>query len=581
MPTALERQGNFSQSYNGNGSLIVITDPTTGAPFSGNIIPPTRFNPNGQALLNAFPLPNYVSPVPSEEYLYNYRTNASNPYPKRQEVFRADYNITSSTRLGFRLIDMYDCESADYGLSQGKSGVVDYDLAPITYCVPGKGNVGNFTKLFSPTLISETVFGDDQTRSQAYPVNDSQVSNARFGNMPRINPNLQPGLEVIPGIMSDFNFGSTPQNTVDPNLVGIPWFNLNRNWDFTENVSWIKGEHQMKFGLYITRIAKSDPTNGTPWGSWDFSANAANPLNSGDGFANALLGNFNSYVESTNRPAVFNRRWNFEPYIQDNWRVTSRLTFDYGIRFYHWLPPVEASNRFSAFVPSLYNSANAVTLFQPALANGVRVAENPLTGATSPAGYIGAIVPGSGNILDGIEQAGQNGVPRGLEKYPALAVGPRFGFAYDVFGNGNTSIRGGIGTFFDQLTTGSNEQLGSNPPNYFNYEIFDSNVSQVSASAAGIGNSTINPSMFGRIHLPSITNFSLGLQHRVKNVVVEISYVGGESRHLYASKDWNAIPMGSQFNNLDPTTGNKSPLPNSFLVPYIRIRQHFLTSAAG
>ena len=569
MPTALERQGNFSQSFNANGSLIVVKDPVTGAQFPGNIIPASRFNTNGQALLNAFPLPNFVDPVVANRNSWNYRTNASFPYPKTQEIFKADYNFSSSMRLSFRLANNVDCEKADYGLAQGKSGTVNFDLGLISYCVPGKGNVGNFTKIFSPTLISETVFGDSQTRSQAYPTDLSTVSNARFGNMPRINPNTPAGLEVIPGIMPFFNFGSVPANTANPNLVGLPWFNLNRNWDFTENISKITGKHQIKIGIFITRIAKSDPTNGQPWGSFDFSNNASNPLNSGDGFSNALLGNFQSYSESTDRPAVFTRRWNFEPYIQDNWRVTSRLTLDYGIRFYHWTPPVEASNRFSTFVPGLYNPSQAVTLYQPTLVNGVRLALNPLTGATSPAAFIGSIIPGTGNILNGMEQAGKNGVPRGIEQYPALAIGPRFGFAYDVLGKGSTAIRGGFGLFYDQLTTGSNEQLGSSPPNYFTYQIFDANISQISANGAGIADLTINPGMFGHIHLPTIMNFSLGVQQRVKHTVVQVSYVGGLSRHLYAQKDWNAIPMFSQFNQLDPTTGNKSPLPNSLLVPYV------------
>jgi Carboxypeptidase regulatory-like domain len=568
MPTALERQGNFSQSYNTNGSLIVIKDPTTGAPFPGNIIPPSDFNSHGQALLNAFPLPNYVDPNPANVYQWNYRTNASNPYPKTQEIFHADYNISSSMRLSFRLANQKDCESADYGLSQGKSGSVDFDLGLISYCVPGKGNVGHFTKIFSPTLISETVFGDDQTRSQAYPVDLNTVSNARFGNMPRIFPNTPAGSEYIPGIMGQFTFGSIPANTANPNLVGIPWDNLNRNYDFTENLSKVIGKHQIKMGVYINRTGKSDPTGGIPWGSWDFSNNATNPLNSGDGWSNALLGNFNSYSESTGRPEVFTRRYNFEPYIQDNWRVTTRLTLDYGLRFYDWRNTVEATNSFSAFVPALYNPANAVTLYQPALVNGVRVAENPLTGATSPAAYIGAIIPGTGNLLNGMELANQPGVPRGLEEYPAVSLGPRFGFAYDVFGTGNTAIRGGVGIFFDELTTGAEEGLKSSPPNYYTYEIFDANVSQVQANGAGIAN--LSPGgLFGRIHLPSIMNYSLGIQQRVLHTVVDISYVGAQSRHLYATKNWNPIPMFSQFTDLDPTTGNKSPLPNTLLVPYV------------
>ena len=569
MPTALERQGNFSQSYNANGSLIVVKNPATGSPFPNNTIPASLFNSHGQALLNTFPMPNFVDPIAANRNSWNYRTNESNPYPKRQEVFKADYNIKQSMRLSFRSANNYDCESADYGLGQGKSGNVNFDLGKINYCVPGKSYVGNFVKIFSPTLVSETVFGDSQTRSQAFPPDLSVVSNARFGNMPRINPNTPAGLEVIPGIMDQFTFGSTPANPANPNLVGIPWFNLNRNWDFTENLSKTTGRHQIKIGIYVTRIAKSDPTNGIPWGSFDFSNNANNPFNSGDAWSNALLGNFNTYSESTDRPAVFTRRWNVEPYVQDNWRVTSRLTLDYGLRFYHWTPPVEASNRFATFVPGLYNASQVVTLYQPALVGGVRVAENPITGATSPAAYIGTIIPGTGNILNGIEQAGRNGVPRGIEQYPALSLGPRFGFAYDVFGKGTTAIRGGFGLFYDQLTTGSNEQLGSAPPNYFTYQIFDANISQISANGAGIANLTISPGMFGKIHLPTIMNYSFGIQQRVKHVVVEVSYVGGLSRHLYAQKDWNAIPKFSQFNDLDPTTLNKSPLPNSLLVPYV------------
>jgi hypothetical protein len=75
--------------------------------------------------------------------------------------------------------------------------------------------------------------------------------------------------------------------------------------------------------------------------------------------------------------------------------------------------------------------------------------------------------------------------------------------------------------------------------------------------------------MFGPIHLPSIMNFSLDIQQRVKHTVVDVSYVGGLSRHLYATKNWNAIPMFSQFTNLDPTQVTKTPLANSLLVPYV------------
>lgn len=95
MPTALERAGNFSQSVNGAGALIVVTDPTTGSPFPGNIVPQNRINGWGQAMLNFFPLPNTYFPQGTSQYLQdNFEATGSASHPRRNDIVRLDLNLT-------------------------------------------------------------------------------------------------------------------------------------------------------------------------------------------------------------------------------------------------------------------------------------------------------------------------------------------------------------------------------------------------------------------------------------------------------------------------------------------------------
>src|SRR5262249_52016595 len=179
MPTADERNGDFSKSVTGSGTPIKILDPLNGVRFPGNIVPKNRFSTLGLAMLNFLPLPNYTDPNPAQVNNWNYKSTYTGAYPKREDMVRIDANVTSKIQVYWRYVQDKDEQQVPYGL--WINGGINYMLAPITFGQPGKGHVFHVTNSISATLVNEFIFGMSRNKLYFYPTVPSLVDRAKVG----------------------------------------------------------------------------------------------------------------------------------------------------------------------------------------------------------------------------------------------------------------------------------------------------------------------------------------------------------------------------------------------------------------
>lgn len=575
MPTALERNGDFSQSVDGRGALIVIRDPAAGnTPFASNRIPATRANRYGKAMLDFFPLPNF-NPAPGTIFFNqaNFQQNTSGRHPRRNDLVRGDFYLTSKVNGYVRYVKDTDDQLAVFRSTQ-------FDGYPVDHPNPGFGVSGTINYTISPTLVNEATMGMSDTVWGWFSPPGRQPLNSLLGNPPRLFP-LPPSPESAKGscpvncpsdYLPNFSFGAVPVNTpsfAQPLRAGVEYANYNTIWSFTDNLSKVAGKHNWKFGTYI-EFNQHNRGNGIGYlGTYNFAADANNPLNTGNGFANSFLGNYTSYSQERNITVAETRYWLVEWYAQDNWRVSRKLTLDLGVRFYVKTPKVDINRTWSTFDPNLYSAAKMPRIYRPGFNTAnQRVAVDPATGVSAPVAAIGLFVPGTGDPGAGLRVAGQDGNPLNTYTQRWLMPAPRLGFAYDVFGNGRTAIRGGFGVFFDQLDGNQFYNMGFQAPVNFSATTYYGNVDSLASAVPLVGPQDIT-SLRGRIPHSQVRNASFGIQQNLGfDMVLDSSYVGSWSLNQVLNGDVNPVPLGARFDprNTDPTRPG-AVLPEIFLRP--------------
>jgi hypothetical protein len=323
------------------------------------------------------------------------------------------------------------------------------------------------------------------------------------------------------------------------------------------------GRHTFKTGFYNTHSFKAEQTSNNAFGTINFQQDSVgtNPNDTSFGFSNAAIGTFSSfqqaqkYVETS---AVYN---NTEAYIQDNWKATNRLTFDYGFRFVHQQAQYDKLGQASNFLPDEWSLGAAPRLYVPgctitvapgtACPTANRQAMNPVTLqflGPNTVNAFGTLVPDTGNTLNGLFLPGQGGLPKATYSAPGLAIGPRFGMAYDLTGRQKAVFRGGVGVYYDRPSSTTFSGGVNNPPTSGTITVQYSQLQSLgSAGLTTIGAPTL--AAFPReIDLPTSVQWNSGVQMALPFATsVDLSYVGQHSYNTFNGVNINAIDFGIAF----------------------------------
>jgi hypothetical protein len=554
-PTQAQRTGDFSQTFDTNRTLIPIWDPLNNrVPFPGNIIPSNRIDRNGQALLNIFPQPNAVDPTNN----FNALIQAPITQPRRDSILRIDYNIGPKTLFYWRGINDYEAFKGDFDFVLASNS---WAQLPINYQIRSAGMVSTLIHTFNPTTVNEFTFGVNRALQTVDPLSQDGLNrNIRSNvtpNLPQFFPQANPR-----NLVPQANFGGVPNAGVLNIEQRFPFFGTNNIWNWSNNLSKVWREHNFKVGIYIEKTTRNAARGSAFNGTFNFNRDVNNPFDTNFAYSNALLGSVQSYTEANNKPDGHARYFNIEWFLQDTWKLTRRFTLDAGVRFYVIQPTSSAGDQLAAFDIGLYDRARQPQLIRPFRNEaGQRVGIDPVTGQTvSPASI--------GQFADGVAPfQGMRVFNESIQNRPPIQVAPRLGFAYDVFGNGRTAVRGGVGIFYDRFNDDQVLIHRELPPNTITRTAFNTTIADLLRSPFRISPPGVT-SIQRDFQPPTVYNWSFGIQQNVGfGAVLDVAYVGNVGRHLLQRRSLNALPYGTRFlpSSADPTS--TSPLPDNFLRP--------------
>ncbi len=594
VPTALERAGDFSQTTDNTGALYpYIRDYTLNAPCNatnqtgcfrdGGVlgrIPANRLYPLGLKILSIYPTANISIPGAN----YNYQTQEPTSAPQRQDLYRGDWIISNNWRATGKYLYNKNGPIQPYGSFVLGTNLPDYatKFPNNRYSV-----TGTVTGSLSPTAVVEITFGQSHNFIDILP-NNPKFNKAGLG-LSAI-PVLFPGAVQL-DLPPQFVYGGRIANAPNIGSNNAPFYNFNTTRDWSVNLSKVAGSHNFKFGGFWQNSFKPQSSFANNNGQYNFSDNASNPFDSQFGFANAATGVYNTFNQASAYVIGKYRYNNIEAYAQDNWKLTSKLTLDYGMRFYWIQPQFDEDLQASNFLPSRFNSSNASALFRPVCVGNANPCSGdnrravdprlivpgfvPSAANTLASVFIGRLVPNSGVLTNGVLQAGA-GLEKGVYRNRGLQFAPRFGFAYDVTGKQSLVIRGGLGVFYDRPQGNTVFDLVRNPPVTLEPTLNFGLMQQLNSGQLLLAPpSLVAFDRQGKV--PTSYAYNLGIQYKLPfDSVLDVSYVGTSAQHQLQRRNINAPDYGAGFlaSNQDPTSTASATLlgaralPVDFLRPY-------------
>jgi hypothetical protein len=624
LPTQSEVQGDFSDirpGASGLGSLAGLTLHTpanapSGCTITNNVMAPACITADGKALAAVYALAakqlSTAAALPTSVQAGNAFFQPGGPTNWREDILRLDYHANDKQSFYFRYIhDNVQVYNAFSTFGSIVSGVVQLPVDPDLRNRPGYNYQIGWVSVISPRLINEVKFNTDWHKQKIPPVGNLYLRST-YGF--QFTPPLGFVGSFPAGIPTTTFTAAAAAPTSGPNgwQGPSPDYLLAPTADISpsDNVTIQAGSHTLKFGALFARNRKNQNSRPTSYnGSLGFSPNG-NPNSTGDGFADALMGNFQTFSQVSGDPIGYYRFNVYEGYVEDSWKVTPRFSLELGIRYELTNPTYLQGNNMTNFDPSGYSPASAPFV--------------SASGALNPAGTPAGSGPGicTGNILpnnipilvgcNGLvrpggvpsDQAGRVPLtfqdpsllaaipptaPRGFYK-PESLWAPRIGFAISPFGSTRTLIRGGFGIFYDKPQTNTLGGVGLQGQAPWVVKVSTSNgqlasfvnngaaVSAPAPSASGV--SAVDP----HVKVARSMEYSLSVQRELPyGILVQGAYVGNEGRHILrgpninaptwtaANLDYSANPSpNSGLNNAPPCPGsNPHCLATNQIRPYL------------
>ena len=485
----------------------------------------------------------------------------------RQELFRIDHDLKPNGKLRatFRYIhDSWDTTEARpiWGYVRNSFPTVQGRLFG-----PGTSSLAHLTQTISNSLLNEVVVSYtashiSMTARPAPGVDVQRPSNLNQGYL--FNNGFDdklPGILLTPG-----NLAYGGGFRVDPGYVSVgsgsaPWQLANPTYSVKDDISKVMGKHNVQAGIQVIlgRRNEINATNGPNTGDLQgvLTFSNFNSATVGNEFANLLLGDIQSYQQDSAQLKYYNRYEIVEPYVQDDWKVSSRLQLNLGIRFSIFGNYHEKNEQAWNWDPTQYVQPDKYLKFAQ---DGRLLYKNkplPIPSCSSPCTF--DLTSLSPYLTNGLVQCGtpESGVPATCMQPHKFNPAPRIGFVFDPRGDGRMSIRAGYGVFFEHGTgseanTGS--LVGSAPLNLTMTQIRPypigtdgypciGGIGGKSLCNSGTGAYPIDVTSIPRKAIwPYVQQWSFSVQREVThNTIVSLAYVGSKGTHLTAVRQPNAF----------------------------------------